>query len=384
MNTIKHFTLLLVFTLVSLFSCEPSQSQNTDRSIHQPPRTERKVQVALLLDTSSSMDGLIEQAKSRLWNIVNTMTTLKIDGATPEIEIALYEYGNDNLSKSDYWIRQVAPLTTDLDLISEKLFALRTNGGLEYCGAVIKRSLDDLNWTNSSKDIKLIYIAGNESYAQGPVSYKEISKDAISRNIYINTIYCGNYDYGIKEMWKDGAEKGEGKYFNIDANKKVRYIVTPYDDEITRCNMRLNETYYGYGRMGMEKKAAQIQQDQNAASIGQANMAERAVVKSKAVYKNSSWDIVDAVEENEVDIAKLKDEELPAELKGKSVEERKKFIEEKAAERKKIQKELEELSIKRQKYIDEEMKKTGSEDDLGNAISKSIIEFAEKIGYKQG
>ncbi|HEY8366814.1 MAG TPA: hypothetical protein VIL57_06675, partial [Bacteroidia bacterium] len=66
-----------------------------------------------------------------------------------------------------------------------------------------------------------------------------------------------------------------------------------------------------------------------------------------------------------------------------SVEERKKFIEEKAAERKKIQKELEELSIKRQKYIDEEMKKTGSEDDLGNAISKSIIEFASKLGYKQ-
>lgn len=384
MNTIKHITLLLAFALVSMFSCESTQSQNTDRPNNQSQRSQRKIQVALLLDTSSSMDGLIEQAKSRLWSIVNTMTTLKIDGATPEIEIALYEYGNDNLSKDDYWIRQVAPLTTDLDLISEKLFALRTNGGLEYCGAVIKRSLDDLKWTNSSKDIKLIYIAGNESYAQGPVSYKEISKDAIAKNIYINTIYCGNYDYGIKEMWKDGADKGEGKYFNIDANRKVRYIVTPYDDDISKCNIRLNNTYYGYGSMGYEKKAAQVQQDKNAESIGKANMAERAVVKSKAVYKNSSWDIVDAVEENEVDITKLKDDELPAELKGKSVAEKEKFVEEKSAERKKIQKELDELSLKRQKFIDEEMKKLGDEDDLGNAISKSIIEFASKLGYKQG
>ena len=29
------------------------------------------VQIALLLDTSSSMDGLIDQAKSQLWKIVN-------------------------------------------------------------------------------------------------------------------------------------------------------------------------------------------------------------------------------------------------------------------------------------------------------------------------
>ena len=58
-----------------------------------------KIQVAILLDTSGSMQGLIEQAKSRLWNIVNTLTTLKYKGETPEIEIALYEYGSYMLYK---------------------------------------------------------------------------------------------------------------------------------------------------------------------------------------------------------------------------------------------------------------------------------------------
>ena len=56
---------------------------------------DNKIQVALLLDTSNSMDGLIDQAKSRLWNIVNTLTTLKYNGKAPQVEIALYEYGND-------------------------------------------------------------------------------------------------------------------------------------------------------------------------------------------------------------------------------------------------------------------------------------------------
>ncbi len=93
---------------------------------------ENTIQVALLLDTSNSMDGLIEQAKSRLWNIVNTLTTLKYEGKSPKIEIALYEYGNDGLSDEN-WVRKVTPLTQDLDLISEKLFALKTNGGTEYC-----------------------------------------------------------------------------------------------------------------------------------------------------------------------------------------------------------------------------------------------------------
>lgn len=109
-----------------------------------------KIQVALLLDTSSSMDGLIDQAKSRLWNIVNTLTTLKYEGKTPDIEIALYEYGNDGLSEKSNYIRQITPLSTDLDLISEKLFALRTNGGNEYCGAVIQDATKQLKWASEN------------------------------------------------------------------------------------------------------------------------------------------------------------------------------------------------------------------------------------------
>src|SRR5690606_39380614 len=96
------------------------------------------IPVAILLDTSNSMDGLMNQAKSRLWNIVNTLTTLRYEGQVPNIEIALYEYGNSGLSVESDYIRQVTPLTKDLDLISEQLFGLRTNGGYEYCGAVIR------------------------------------------------------------------------------------------------------------------------------------------------------------------------------------------------------------------------------------------------------
>src|SRR6187399_1820752 len=80
------------------------------------------IQVALLLDTSGSMDGLIDQARTQLWTIVNEFAKTKKDGVTPQLQVALYEYGNDGLAATDGYIRKILPLTDDLDAISEKLF----------------------------------------------------------------------------------------------------------------------------------------------------------------------------------------------------------------------------------------------------------------------
>lgn len=344
-----------------------------------------KIQVAILLDTSSSMDGLIEQAKSRLWNIVNTLTTLKYKGQTPDIEIALYEYGNNGITTDDY-IRQVTPLTNDLDLISEKLFALTTNGGYEYCGAVIKKAVDMLTWGKGDADMKLVYIAGNEPFTQGNIAYKDAIDGALKKNIYVNTIHCGDARWGIEGMWKDAASYGKGKFFNIDHNAKVRFIVTPYDDKISECNMRLNNTYVAYGHVGQVRKANQMKQDVNAQSVSSANFAERAVSKTKEVYNNSSWDLVDRVKEDEKVLDKIKKDDLPKELQAKSKEELKTYINEKNSERSKLQKEISELAKKRQAYIDEETKKKGDDtgDDLGKAINQSVLELATLMGYVTG
>lgn len=356
--------------------------QNVDKSSEIKIK-ENKIQVALLLDTSNSMDGLIDQAKSRLWNIVNTLTTLKYNGKAPQVEIALYEYGNDGLRDENY-IRQVTPLTQDLDLVSEKLFALRTNGGSEYCGAVIRDASMNLKWDDNNQSMKLIYIAGNEPFDQGKISYKEVIPTAKRKNIYTNTIFCGSRDEGIQTFWQNGASLGEGKYFNIDSDQKVIYIETPYDVRISECNAKLNDTYIYYGSHGSEFKAKQMLQDKNAEVQSVSNAVERTVAKSKKnAYKNDHWDLVDRAEKDVNFMSGVKAEELPAELKGKSKEEIKKAVAEKSAEREKIQKEIEVLSKKRQDFIDAEMKKRGNSeaDDLGKAIERSVLELAKKNGY---
>ncbi|MGB0930545.1 MAG: vWA domain-containing protein [Chitinophagales bacterium] len=346
---------------------------------------ESNIQVALLLDTSNSMDGLIDQAKSQLWKMVNELALAKDqEGNIPNLQIALYEYGNDNLSSRDGYIRQIAPMTTDLDLVSEKLFAMTTYGGEEYCGHVIQTATKDLQWSDSNKDLKIIFIAGNEPFTQGNVDYKKSCKAAIEQGIIVNTIYCGDYEEGISTQWKDGADLADGKYIHINQNEAVVHIETPYDKEIGELNNKLNDTYIGYGSKGKAKKKRQSIQDSNASSYGSSNAAQRVVSKSSAAYKNSDWDLVDAVEESAVEVEELEEDALPEEMKKMDKDERKGFIETKAKERKEVQAKIQELSKKRREYETAERAKTATEGEstLDDAMIGTIREQAKTKSYK--
>lgn len=345
------------------------------------PQETAKVQVAILLDASNSMDGLINQAKSRLWNIVNTMTTLKFNGKTPEIEIALYMYGNDGLPASEDYIRQVVGFTGDLDLISEKLFAISTNGGSEYCGAVIEDAVKNLEWGDGDSDMKLIFIAGNEEFTQGTVSYKEAISDALKKDIFINTIHCGDYHEGVNGYWEDAAKKGQGKYFCINSDAKVAYIATPYDDDISRYNSQLNDTYIYYGEKGAYNYSNQAVQDNNAQSISNENSVNRAVSKSKSVYNNYAWDLVDRVNDDPDYINKVDNKTLPDEYQDMTSAELQKEVDKMAQERAEINSEIADLSKKRQKYIDDKMKEENVEDDFGKAIEETILDYANLKGF---
>jgi len=367
------------WAIAFLSSLSPAEARRNSHQVSvEKPAKDQSIMLALLLDTSNSMDGLIEQAKSQLWKIVNELSAAKCDdGARPKIKIALYEYGNDGLPASEGYIRMVSGLTDDLDLISEKLFALRTNGGNEYCGQVIKTSLQQLNWSTSPTDLKMIFIAGNEPFTQGEIPYRAACSLAKEKGVVVNTIFCGDFNEGMQTQWKDGADITGGSYMSIAQNSRTVYIPTPYDDRIEECNERLNKTYLYYGRTGASKKEAQAVQDQNAASYGQENKVERAVSKSSHAYNNSSWDLVDAAKDDAKIIVQAKEEELPAEMKGMSAEQRKAYVNQKAEERRKIQAEIQELNKKRQVYLAEHTPKEAQDKMLDAAMIKAIKEQAK-------
>src|SRR5678816_1142174 len=123
------FTGFFLSTLLILVSsyCPAPNPKTTWPIANRAKPNVAKIQVAILLDVSNSMDGLIEQAKTQLWNMVSVMGRAKCEGQSPQIEIALYEYGSPRNEVKSGYVKQISSFSTDLDGLSDKLFALKTN-----------------------------------------------------------------------------------------------------------------------------------------------------------------------------------------------------------------------------------------------------------------
>ena len=355
-------------------------------TLHAEEAAEEKprIQIAILLDTSGSMSGLIDQAKTHLWKVVNEFATAEREGMKPEFQVALYEYGKDSIPAAEGYLRMIVPMTDDLDKVSEELFVLKTNGGSEFCGKVIKAATESLAWSPSTKDLKVIFIAGNEAFTQGDVDYKVACKGAITKGIVVNTIFCGQHSEGINTNWKDGATLADGSYLSINQNKQVAGIAAPQDQEIAKLGAALNSTYIAFGAEGAKNQMRQLEQDKNALAAAPASNVQRQITKSSGFYKNTSWDLVDAMKDKKVDLAKLKKEQLPENMQKMSEEEQKTYVKEMAEKRTGIQKQIQELSEARKKHVAVEMKKRAEkgEDTLDAAMIKTVREQASKKNFQ--
>ena len=364
-NQFKSLIYIVITTVISF------SSVNVNADIfHSKP----KIQLAILLDTSSSMNGLIDQARNQLWQIVNEFSKAEKDGERPTLEVAVYEYGNNRLSSHSGFIRQVTGLTSELDEVSEALFSLKTSGGNEYCGYVIKTAVKQLNWSRSNDDIKAIFIAGNEPFTQGPVYFGEAIALAKNKGIVINTIHAGNNSQGANTGWKDGALLAGGEYMSIDHNHRITHYDAPQDDRIIILNKKLNKTYIPYGAKGREKYDRQKTQDIKSSNISSGLMSKRAQAKASSMYSNSKWYLVDAVTTGKVDVDKMMESELPEAVRKLPKAKRKDYIEEKVAERLKIKKEIISLTKKREMFVSKKRKEENkpSAATMNEAVTSAI------------
>lgn len=344
-------------------------------------RTGPTIQIGILLDTSGSMHGLIDQAKDQLWKIVNEVSKANKHNKEVTIQVGLFEYGKSSLPGFEGYLQMLSPLTSDLDKVSEELFKLRTNGGEEYAGKVILESVNRFVWSSHKDDLKLLIIAGNESFAQGDVPYQDAIHKATQNNIIVNTIFCGDMQRGKNLLWGEGAKLGKGKYFNINHNDRRVYVETPYDDKIITLGKQLNQTYMSYG-MKAERRAKMAnvtKQDRNSMSLSKYSYIERNIVKSKKQYTSAQTDLVDAYTADQTSIYRIKKDQLPDELKGKNEKEIKEIIEEKKRARVQLQKEIQGLEREREKYLAAKVHTENK--NLGSAIIASIRKQAQNHGF---
>jgi hypothetical protein len=348
------------------------------------PPARPTIQIAILLDTSNSMDGLIAQAKTQLWTIVNEFIRAKKNGKPPAIQVALFEYGKMSLKPHEGFVRLILPLSDDLDRVSEELFALKTHGGEEYCGWVIRDAVKRLEWSGSREVYKAIFIAGNEPFSQGSIDFRESCKAAIERGILVNTIFCGPSTLGRGTGWSDGALLADGSYLSIDQNQKVAEIPAPQDAAIVRLGLELNKTYLPYGTMGRGGLARQSAQDSNATAASPSVMATRSVSKGNDVYCNDAWDLVDAIKNGKCKLEDLKADDLPEDMRKLDNAGRKARVAEAAKQRAEIQSQIGKLNKEREAFLAQERKKRagGKEETLDQVVCKTIRDQAARQNFK--
>ena len=150
------------------------------------------------------------------------------------------------------------------------------------------------------------------------------------------------------------------------------------------ADAQLNGTYIGYGANAQVAQARQMAADSAAGNGADASgyVASRAQAKAGANYSNEEWDLVDAKKKGTVSVETMRKDDLPAELRDKSAQERKEYVEQKTADRERIQNEIREEGKKRDAYLAEQKAKTGPDTSLEGAILGAIRDQARQRGFK--
>lgn len=344
------------------------------------PAKGQPIDVVICLDVSSSMNGLINSAKLKLWDIVNDLARIK---PTPDLRVALYSYGHTRYDRGAGWVRKDVDLTTDLDQLYQKLNALTTHGGEEYVARVCRDALEQQKWSKDKKALRLIFVCGNEPASQDPVvKLNTVADLAREMDVVINPIFCGNSEHRDAADWKELAKMAGGRFASIDQNRGAVAIATPFDKDLAELSGKLNTTYVAYGREGKEKAENQLRQDANAAKVPGAAPA-RAASKVSGLYRNSAWDLIDRLREDpKFSVKDVPETELCDEMKKMAPAEREKYVKDMAAKREGIQKQIGELSRKRADYIRDETKKRPNPADkaFDEAVKGALREQAAGKG----
>jgi hypothetical protein len=221
---------------------------------------------------------------------------------------------------------------------------------------------------------------------QDDVKYSISASRASKNGIIINTIQCGSMST-TTPIWKEIAQIGFGEYFQVAQSGNAVMYDTPYDQRISELSLELDKTkiYYGSksdlarGRL----KAEQAEEIDDKASFSA--KAKRAIYNtSKSGYYNfsGSKDLVTDYEEKRIKLAEIQKDHLPSEMKSMSTKEKENHLNQKSQKRAEIQKEIKDLSIKRQKYIDNLVKKEKNQGR--DSLDLKLFDAIQRQGLEKG
>jgi len=339
-----------------------------------------RIEVCFVLDTTGSMGGLLEGAKQKIWSIANEMISAQ---PTPELKLGLIGYRD----RGDDYVVKSFSLTDDIDAIYGHLREFQAGGGgdaPESVNEALAEAIHKMPWSSDKKVLKIIFLVGDApphmDYPNGP-KYPDLCREAAKKDLIINTIQCGEMAE-TKPIWQEIAKLSEGSYVGISQSGNVAVISTPMDKELSRLNERIGATLIPYGDSTLQ---AEVHAKYAAAkSAPVAAMADRLTYNSKTGRAmQGRGELVDALNDKTIKLDDIDQKQLPGELQKLDREELEKRITKARDERADLQKQIVDVSKKREAYIQSENKRLAAE-GKGDAFDQKVTETLHAQAAKKG
>lgn len=345
-----------------------------------------RIDLVFVLDTTGSMSGLIEAAKEKIWSIATTMAQAQ---PAPEIRVGLVAYRD----RGDDYVTRTFDLTTDIDSMYAHLMDFAAAGGGDGPEAVneaLHDAVTKLSWSADQQAYKVIFLVGDappHMDYQDDVKYPTTLTLAKQHGIIVNTIQCGE-DTSTTPPWQQIAQLGAGDFLRVAQGGSAVAITTPYDATLASLAAKLDQTrlYYGDAAKKAEKQQKLDATRKLEADASLASRARRATfnaTESGSANLLGDSELVDDVKNGRVDLAELRKEVLPEPLQAMAPAARAAYVEQHAATRDALRREIVEAAKKRAQYLKDEVAASGgAKSSLDQQLFSAFRIQAEKKGLR--
>jgi hypothetical protein len=334
-----------------------------------PQAARPKVDLVFALDTTGSMSGLIEGAKTKIWSIASFVARAQ---PTPDVRVGLVAYRDIG----DEYVTRVYDLDADLDRVYRRLLSFRADGGgdtPEHVARALDEAVHKMSWSASGPNaVRLIYLVGDApphlDYQDG-YDYAKSARAATAKGIQVHAIRCGN-DPDTATYWRRIASLGHGEFLTIDQSGGMRDRRTPYDEELARLHDELDDTVVAYGAGGGATRAAIAA----AAAAPVAVKAARAGFLSvkKDASATISDDLVGGVAAGRVDLDKVAPADMPTSLAAMQPAARKQELAKKEEKREELLHKISKVSSEREEFLRRSPEKpTGFDGEVQKTVERA-------------
>jgi Mg-chelatase subunit ChlD len=342
-----------------------------------------RIEVVFVLDTTSSMSGLIQAAKEKIWSIANTMAGSR---QNPEIRMGLIAFRD----RGDTYVTQVLNLSSDLDSMYAKLMDFKAQGGgdtPESVNQALYDAVTRVSWSQDNDVYKVIFLIGDApphmDYSN-EVQFPQTLEMAKRKGIVVNTIQSGQQPH-TTQVWQQIARVGDGRYFQVENSGNAVAVRTPFDSTLAELSASLEDTRIFYGDVRQrEIQAEKIDAGKKLKKeLSEAALARRSTFNASASGKANFLgdnELIDALSSGRVDLDDIDEEELPASLRAMAPEVKRDFIKQQSERREEIKQQIKKLSASRQRYIEAQIAPDTAKESLDEKIYSAIKDQAKTKG----